>query len=171
MFDNIKADLDRLSTNGEVTLRQFIAGVVSPGFQAVLCYRFFNWCHQRGIPTQPVRYCVERLVEVTTGVSIPACCTIGKGLRIFHFGGIILHPTVELGENCTIYHEVTIGERGDGKAAKIGNNVLIGAGAKVIGRLSIGDFCVVGANAVVTKDMPRGYVAIGNPATLKLRKS
>lgn len=171
MFDYLKADLQRFAPGKEATLRQVVAGMASPGFQAILCYRFFHWCHRHNIPTQPLRYFVERLVEITTGVSIPACCVIGKGLRIHHFGGIIFHPSARLGDNCTIYHEVTIGDRGgEGRAATIGNDVLIGAGAKVIGAVSIGDRCIVGANAVVAKDMPEGFVATGNPARFQPRK-
>ena len=71
---------------------------------------------------------------------MPACCKIGKGLRIHHFGGVILHPSVEIGEHCTIYHQVTIGDCGGyGGAAKIGDGVIIGAGAKIIGEIEIGD--------------------------------
>lgn len=171
MFEKVKADLGRLAPHGKTGLRTVVAGLVSPGFQAILVYRFFNWCHGRGIPAQPFRFIVERFIEVTTGVSIPACCDIGKGLRIHHFGGVIFHPTARLGENCTLYHEVTIGDRGgSGGAATIGNDVVIGAGAKIIGELSIGDDCVIGANAVVTKDMARSTVAVGNPAQYRPRK-
>ena len=92
-------------------------------------------------------------------------------MRIHHFGGVIFHSTAELGSNCTIYHEVTIGDTGgSGDAAKIGDNVMIGAGAKIIGEITIGNNCVIGANAVVTKNMPDNTLAIGNPAQIKPRK-
>lgn len=162
MFENLQADLERLSPSGKASLRTLISGLLSQGFQAIIVYRFFNWLHLRGISGQPLRFVCERFIEITTGVSIPACCRIGKGLRINHFGGIIFHPSVELGENCTLYQGVTIGDRGgSGRAARIGNNVLIGAGAKIIGEITIGNNCSVGANAVVTKDMPSGTVALG----------
>lgn len=71
-----------------------------------------------------------------------------------------MHPSVQIGQNCTLYHEVTIGDRGGyGKAALIGNNVMIGAGAKIIGEITIGDNCKIGANAVVDKDMPQNTIA------------
>lgn len=166
MFDFIKEDIARLADpNQKGSVRYFIAGLLSPGFQGIAVYRFFNWCYRNKVPTQPIRYVVERMVEIITGISIPACCKIGKGLRIHHFGGIIFHSTAELGDYCTVYHQVTIGDRGgQGGAAKIGNYVLIGAGAKIIGELKIGDYCKIGANAVITKDMPNGTVAFGNPA-------
>jgi len=171
MFENVKSDLRRLGAGGAVTLRILVAGLLSQGFQAILVYRLFYWLYRKGIPGQPLRFLAERFIEITCGISIPARCRIGKGLRIHHFGGIILHPAAELGDNCTLYHEVTIGDRGgSGGAAKIGNNVLIGAGAKIIGEITIGDNCVIGANTVVTKDMPPGMVAVGSPCRFFPRK-
>jgi serine O-acetyltransferase len=173
VFDLIQSDIKRYKTSSEnASLRAFIAGLLSPGFQAVIVYRFFSWCRCKGIPAQPVRYVVERIIEITTGISIPAECTIGKGFRIHHFGGVIFHPGVKIGDNCTVYHEVTIGDRGGyGNAARIGNNVLLGAGSKIIGEITIEDDCVVGANAVVTKNMPPSTTAYGNPARFRKRSS
>ena len=172
MFDYIKEDLKRFNERREKrSFRALTAGILSPGFQALVVYRFFNWCYRHGIPSQPFRYFIERAIEITTGISIPAQCKIGKGLRIHHFGGIIFHPSVEIGDDCTLYHQVTIGDRGGyGGAAKLGNNVLVGAGAKIIGEIQIGDNCKIGANSVVTKDMPPNTVAYGNPAQYKTKK-
>ena len=168
MFDTIKSDLARLSNSGAPSLRTLVAGLLSQGFQAILVYRIFHWLQRKGFSGQPLRLICERFIEITTGISIPAVCTIGKGFRIHHFGGIIFHPTVEIGNNCTLYQGVTIGDRGgNGRAACIGNNVLIGAGAKVIGEISIGDNCVIGANAVVTKSMPAGTTALGAPCRFR----
>ena len=166
MFDLIKEDINRfMDSSGNSSFRTVIAGILSPGFQALMVYRFFNWCYRNGIPAQPFRYFVERFIEITTGISIPARCKIGKGFLIYHFGGIIFLKSVEIGDFCTVYHEVTIGDRGGyGGAAKLGNNVLVGAGAKIIGEVQIGDNCKIGANCVVTKDMPARTVAFGNPA-------
>ena len=170
MFDCLKSDLKRLSGSGNPSFRTLVAGLLSQGFQAILVYRFFHWLQQRGLPGQPLRFVCERFIEITTGISIPACCRIGKGFRIHHFGGIIFHPSVRIGENCTLYHGVTIGDRGGaGGAAQIGDNVLLGAGAKVIGPVVIGDNCIIGANAVVTKDMPANTVAVGSPCQFKPR--
>jgi L-malate glycosyltransferase len=171
MLKNIRADVARLSKNGKFTWRALFAGLLSQGFQAIMVYRFFNLLHRNGLPGQPIRFVCERLIEITTGISIPAQCLIGKGFRIHHFGGIIFHPTVAMGENCTVYHGVTIGDvGGHGGAAVIGNNVLIGAGAKIIGEVFIGDNAIIGANAVVTRDVPRDTVAIGAPARHHPRK-
>jgi len=171
MFENLTADLKRLSPDGRAGLRTLMAGLLSQGFQAIVVYRMFNWLHRRGLPGQPLRFFCERFIEITTGISIPARCRIGAGLRIHHFGGIILHPTAVLGENCTLYHGVTIGDRGGaGGAAVIGSNVLLGAGAKILGELTIGHNVIVGANAVVTRDVPPDTVAVGSPARCHERK-
>jgi serine O-acetyltransferase len=167
MFDKLKADLDRLG-GGNNKLRSLLRGLLSQGFQAIIVYRFFYWLKERHVPSQPFRFIAERFIEITTGISIPVACRIGKGLRIHHFGGIILHPSVEIGENCTLYHGVTIGDRGgSGGAARIGSNVLIGAGAKIIGEIIIGDNCKIGANAVVNKNVPDNCIAVGNPCIIK----
>ena len=167
MFDLLRADLARLDDGGQASMRVFVRGLLAQGFQAILVYRFFNWLDRKGIHGHPFRFLFERFIEITTGISIPAACTIGKGLRIHHFGGIILHPTVKIGENCTLYHEVTIGDiGGTGRAATIGNNVLIGAGAKIVGEITIGDGVVIGANAVVNRDVPPNCIIAGNPAKI-----
>lgn len=171
MFETIASDLKRISPTGQGTsVRTVVAGLLSQGFQAILVYRLFNWLHRHGISGQPLRFVCERFIEITAGISIPACCSIGKGFRIHHFGGIIFHPTVKIGENCTLYHGVTIGDRGgSGNAAVIGKNVMIGAGAKIIGEIVIGDNCLIGANTVVTRSMPADTVAIGSSCQFKVR--
>ncbi len=168
MFELIRKDLARLDPDGNASARTLVAGLLSQGFQAILVYRFFHWLQQKGWSGQPLRFFCERFIEITAGISIPASCRIGEGFRIHHFGGIIFHPTVQIGHNCTLYQGVTIGDRGgSGGAARIGDNVLIGAGAKIIGPIEIGDNCVVGANAVVTRSMPAGTTALGAPCRLK----
>lgn len=169
MLEFLKADLERLNPEGKASLRTLLSGLLSQGFQAILVYRFFHWLHLKGLSGQPFRFFCERFIEITTGISIPASCRIGQGFRIHHFGNIIFHPTVEIGDNCTLYQGVTIGDRGgEGRAAKIGNNVLIGAGAMVIGDIVIGNDCVIGANAVVTKNMPDGAAALGAECRYRL---
>jgi len=152
------------------SLRTLIRGLLSQGFQALLVYRIFHWFYERRIPTQPLRFFVERFVEIITGISIPAQATIGRGLRIHHFGGIIIHSEAVIGNHCTLYHGVTLGDIGGrGGAPRVGDRVLIGVGAKLIGEIVIGDDCVIGANAVVLASVPAGQVAVGIPAVAKLR--
>ena len=167
MFENIRADLARLSDENDQAgiVRLMLRGLLSQGFHAILVYRIFHWFHAHGIPAQPIRFLVERFIEITTGISIPAACRIGKGLRIHHFGGIIFHCQVKMGENCTVYQGVTLGDKGGwGAPPAIGDNVLIGAGAKVLGDILIGDNVAIGANAVVVSSIPANSIAVGIPA-------
>ena len=163
----LKADIARFREDGP-DLRAMTRGLLSQGFQALLVYRIFRWFHERGIPTQPIRFFVERFIEIVTGISIPAQAQIGKGLRIHHFGGIIIHSETVIGEGCTLYHGVTLGDRGGwGGAPRIGNHVMIGAGAKILGDVTVGDDCRIGANAVVTTSVPPRCLAVGVPAVIK----
>lgn len=169
LFASIKADVARFS-EGAGGVRDWIRAILSQGFHAIVVYRIFRWCFERGIPAQPFRFFAERMIEMTTGISIPVQAKIGRGFRIHHFGGIMVHPDVVVGERCTCYHEVTLGDRGGtGGAPRIGNDVVIGAGAKVLGAIEVGDRCVIGANAVVISSVPPDCIAVGVPAVFKPR--
>lgn len=166
-WSNVQADIARFREEGS-GLRPLIRGMLSQGFQALFVYRIFRWFYERRIPTQPIRFLFERFIEITTGISFPVQARIGKGLRIHHFGGIILHPDAIVGDMCTIYHGVTLGDLGGkGGAPHVGDFVVIGAGAKLIGEIEIGDHCRIGANAVVLVSTPPGSVAVGVPAVIK----
>jgi serine O-acetyltransferase len=166
-WSTVCADIGRFREEDR-SLRVLVRGLLSQGFQALFVYRVFRWFYKRHIPTQPLRFFVERFIEIITGISIPAQATIGKGLRIHHFGGIIVHSEAVIGEYCTIYHQVTLGDLGGrGGAPRIGDRVLIGAGAKLIGEIVVGDDCVIGANAVVLNSVPAGHLAVGVPAVVK----
>jgi serine O-acetyltransferase len=165
----VRADIARFREEG-AGLRPVIRGLLSQGFQALVIYRVFRWCYEHRIPTQPFRFLVERFTEITTGISLPAQARIGKGLRIHHFGGIIVHSEARIGESCTLYHGVTLGDLGGwGGAPQVGNHVIIGAGAKLLGNIEIGDDCHIGANAVVRTSVPPGCLAVGVPAVIKQR--
>jgi serine O-acetyltransferase len=167
----LRADVARFREEAD-DLRTVVRGILSQGFQALVVYRIFRWCYERGIPTQPIRFFVERLTEIVTGISIPAQAQIGKGLRIHHFGNIIIHSETIIGEACTIYQGVTLGDLGGwGGAPRIGDHVIIGAGAKILGEVTIGDYCRIGANAVVRTSIPGGCVAVGIPAVVKKRSA
>lgn len=168
-WSTVLADVHRFRQEDD-SFRALVRGLLSQGFQALFVYRVFHWFYERRVPTQPVRFFIERFVEIITGISIPAEATIGKGLRIHHFGGIIVHSAAVVGEYCTVYHGVTLGDRGGwGGAPRVGDRVLIGAGAKLIGEIVIGDDCVIGANAVVNTSIPDGHIAVGVPAVTKKR--
>jgi serine O-acetyltransferase len=165
----VRADIARFQEEGS-RLRPIVRGMLSQGFQALFVYRVFHWCHERRIPTQPLRFLVERFTEIMTGISLPAQARIGKGLRIHHFGGIIMHSEASIGEYCTLYQGVTLGDLGGwGGAPRVGNYVVIGAGAQLLGNIEVGDNCHIGANAVVRTSVPTGCLAVGVPAVIKQR--
>lgn len=100
------------------------------------------------------------------GISIPPSTAIGRGFYIGHFGGIVVNRRTVIGTNCTIAHGVTLGKANRGRRAgcpTIGNGVYLGPGSKVIGSIRIGDDVAIGANCVVTKDVPDHAVVVGIP--------
>jgi serine O-acetyltransferase len=106
-------------------------------------------------------------VQMTTGIYISPDCTIGPGLYIGHFGGIIVHPDVVIGRDCNLSQGVTLGlaRRGDQWGVPtLGDRVYVAPGAKVIGPIHLASGTVVGANAVVTKDTEPDAVVVGVPA-------
>ena len=107
----------------------------------------------------------HRFWSVVTGADIPLNCNIGGGLLIPHPNGIVIHPTAQIGPNCLIFQQVTVGHADDG-VPTIGGHVDIGAGAKLIGPITIGDHARIGANAVVMIDVPAGKTAVGIPAQI-----
>lgn len=107
----------------------------------------------------------HRLWSVVTGADIPINCRIGGGLLLPHPNGIVIHPDCEIGPNCLIFQQVTLGTRRGG-VPRIGGHVDIGAGAKLLGPITIGDHALIGANAVVLDDVPAGATAVGNPARI-----
>lgn len=111
----------------------------------------------------------HRFWTVVTGADIPINTRIGGGLLLPHPNGIVIHPDTVIGPNCLIFQQVTLGSRGTGGVPVIGGHVDIGAGAKVLGNVRIGNHAVVGANAVVLCDVPDNHAATGMPATVKPR--
>lgn len=169
-MNNYMADIRRLGEH-EGGGKRLVSNVLSQGFLAITMYRFFNFLSRKRISCLIFRFPVEKLVEVICGISLPAKCEVGSGLRIHHFGGIVIHESVKIGKNATLYHGVTLGLKKDDekKGPVIGDNVYIGAGAKVLGAIKIGNDVKIGANAVVLTDVPDNAVAVGVPARIMLK--
>lgn len=113
------------------------------------------------------------MVELLTSSSIPSKAKIGGGLRIQHFGQIMIHDSVIIGKNATIYNGVTIGLKHDTdlQGPVLGDNVYVGTGAKILGAIKIGNNESIVANAVVLTDVPDNSLAVGIPARIISRKS
>jgi serine O-acetyltransferase len=107
----------------------------------------------------------HRFWSVVTGAEIPINANIGGGLLIPHPNGIVIHPAAVIGPNCLIFQQVTIGTQ-DSSAPIIGGYVDIGAGAKILGGVTVGDHARIGANAVVLINVPYGATAVGVPAKI-----
>jgi serine O-acetyltransferase len=106
-----------------------------------------------------------RIWCVLGGISIPLRCQIGGGLQMPHTNGIVINADAKIGCNCDIYQQVTLGEA-KGYAPQIGNGVFIGPGAKIIGRVKVGDGARIGANALVTKDVPADALVLAAPSEI-----
>jgi serine O-acetyltransferase len=166
MFDNIRADL-----------RAHGGHWGAQGFWALVVYRFGRWRY--GIrspwlrkPLSVVYRVAYKLVQILTGIELPCEAVIGKNFVIDHFGGIVISGYARFGDNCRIRNGVVVGlsRVEDPVAPVIGHNVDIGAGAKLLGRITIGDNVLIGANAVVVRDVPADHVAVGVPARVRPRQ-
>lgn len=118
----------------------------------------------------PVGVFYRFFVEWLLGVEIPWKTRIGARLRVYHGVGIVINDAAVLGDDVAIRHGVTIGNKHDGgPCPRIGDGVEIGAGATIIGGVVVGEYAKVGAGCVLTKDLPPGATALGNPAHIRLR--
>ena len=135
------------------------------GLHATLAYRVSHKLYLGG-HTFSAR-AISQAAKFFTGIEIHPGATIGKGLVIDHGTGVVIGETAEIGDNCTLYQGVTLGGTGKDLGKRhptLGNNVLVGAGAKVLGPIVIEDNSKIAANAVVLKDIPENSTAVGIPA-------
>jgi len=135
-----------------------------PGPKAILCYRIGNWFYKKRFYFIARFFC--ELGRLNTGIEIHPGATIGRRLVIDHGMGVVIGETSVVGDDCVIFHGVTLGGLKFDPVKRhptVGDRVLIGAGAKVLGPIELGDDCKIGANAVITKDVPAGQTAVGNP--------
>lgn len=165
MFDNIRADLRAHSGNW-----------AAQGFWAMVVYRFGRWRY--GVRPVLLRKALSfvykvlfKLVQMLTGIELPCEVPVGRNFVIDHYGGIIVSGYARFGDDCRIRSGVVIGLSNVDFpcGATIGNNVDIGAGAKLIGPITIGNNVAIGANAVVNRDVPDNCIAVGVPARIKRR--
>jgi serine O-acetyltransferase len=143
----------------------------------MVVYRFGRWRYtirQRWmrLPFSFLYKVLKPFSEILTGIELPCEATVGKRFRIDHFGGIVVSGDAAFGDDCVIRNGVTVGLRNTGVrgAPILGNRVDVGAGAKILGTIRIGDDVAIGANAVVLKDVPANSIAVGIPARILPRK-
>ncbi|MDP3730627.1 MAG: serine O-acetyltransferase EpsC [Candidatus Omnitrophota bacterium] len=137
------------------------------GIHALVFHRIAQVLHRMRIPLLP-RW-ISQVGKFFTGIEIHPGATIGKGLFIDHGMGVVIGETTIIGDNVTLYQGVTLGGTGKEKGKRhptVGNNVVIGAGAKVLGNIKIGDNSYIGSNAVVIKDVPENSTVVGVPGRI-----
>ena len=163
MFDNIRHDL-----------RAHGGDWGAQGFWALAVYRFGRWRY--GVRPALLRKLFSliykilyKIIQVVAGIELPCEVAIGRNFVIDHFGGVVVSGFASFGDNCRIRNGVVVGlKRVDEPCGpRIGNNVDIGAGAKVLGAIVIGNNVTIGANAVVTRDVPDNSLAVGVPAVIR----
>ncbi len=141
--------------------------ITNHSFKITFWFRLGSYLKEKGgickILLVPI-WLIYKHNQYKTGIQLPFCTNVGGGLKFSHFGTIIVHYDAILGRNCTIFQGVTIGSmRGKGNP-KIGNNVVMFSGARIIGNVTLGDNSVIGAGAVVVKNVESGDVVAGVPA-------
>jgi serine O-acetyltransferase len=167
MFKNIKKDL-----------KTYEGDWSAQGFWVMLIYRFGQWRYtiKFSIFRKLMSFIYKvlyKFIQILTGIELPCEAIVGENFKIDHFGGIVVSGYAQIGSNCRIRNGVVIGLKNINEpvAPKIGNNVDIGAGAKVLGNIIIGNNVVIGANAVVICNVPDNSIAVGVPAIIKPLKA
>jgi len=136
-----------------------------PGLHALVSHRLAHWIWQRGFKW--LARWISHFARFFTGIEIHPGATIGRRFFIDHGMGVVIGETAVIGDDCTLYHGVTLGGTSWNKGKRhpsLGNGVVIGAGAKVLGPITLGEGAKIGSNAVVVRDVPPGATAVGIPA-------
>jgi serine O-acetyltransferase len=163
-IDKIKLDFRAALTMDPAATSKLEVVLTYAGFHAILFYRLAHWLWWHKIPFIP--RALSQFARFITGVEIHPGATIGSGLFIDHGMGVVIGETSEIGDNVTIFQGVTLGGTGKQRGKRhptIGSHVVVGAGAKVLGPIRIGDYVKVGANSVVLQDVPDHSTVVGIP--------
>ncbi|WP_036920454.1 serine O-acetyltransferase EpsC [Propionicicella superfundia] len=164
--ERFREDVDTAMREDPAATDRWVVAISYPGLHAVwlhrLCHRLWQYP-----PLRPVSRLVSQVSRALTGIEIHPGAVIGRRFFIDHGMGVVIGETAQIGDDVLMYHQVTLGGRSRGRFKRhptIGNNVLLGAGAKIIGPITVGDGTKVGANALVVKDVPPNSVVTGIPA-------
>ncbi len=179
VWTSLKADIGRTYQYLEGNrLIKILHCIRTPGVQAVSIYRFGQWSRtlhpSLRLFLDPVYIIFNELLKILWGIELPRSARIGPGLYIGHFGGITISPAAIIGSNCNIAQSVTIGVSGKGEkrgVPAIGDNVHIAPGARVFGKIRIGNNVKIGANTVVNADIPDNSIAVLSPGFVILTRS
>ena len=164
MFSHLKDDLRAVFDRDPAVRSVFEIFFCYPGFHAMLFYRLSHW-----LWTHHCKFWgrfISHLGRFMTGIEIHPGAQIGRGFFIDHGMGVVIGETAEIGDNCTLYHGVTLGGTSWAKEKRhptLGDNVIIGSGAKILGPFKVGDNSKVGSNSVVVKEVPDSATVVGIP--------
>lgn len=164
MFKRIRRDIQVIFERDPAVKNWIEAVLCYPGLHAIWAHRIAHWFYKHR--WYVVARIISQIARFFTGIEIHPGATIGEGLFIDHGAGVIIGETAEIGDNVTIYQGVTLGGTGKEKGKRhptIGNNVMISAGAKILGSFTVGDYAKIGAGAVVLHPVPPNSTVVGVP--------
>ena len=168
MFERLQHDIDCILERDPAARSRIEALTCYPGLHALALHRLAHACWSRD--WRWLGRFISHIGRFLTGIEIHPGAQIASGVFIDHGMGVVIGETAVIGEGCTIYQGVTLGGTSLTKGAKrhptLGRNVVVGAGAQILGGFEVGDNAKVGSNAVVTKAVPEGATAVGNPARI-----
>lgn len=165
VFKHLRHEIDGIMARDPAARSRIEVALCYPGLHALLAHRLAHAFWRRG--WRLAARLVSQVARSLTGIEIHPGATIGRGFFIDHGMGVVIGETAEIGDNVMLYHGVTLGGTAlhQGKRhPTLGNGVIVGAGAKVLGAITVGDGARVGSNAVVVADVPGGATVVGIPA-------
>src|SRR3972149_1816052 len=165
MFVKIKNDLTAAHKRDPAGTSKLEVFLTYAGFHALMAYRIAHRFHKWGIPILP--RVISQLARWLTGIEIHPAAKIGKGFFIDHGMGVVIGETAEIGDSVTLFQGVTLGGAGKERGKRhptLGSHVVVGAGAKVLGGIIVGDHVKIGANSVVLRSVPAHSTVVGIPA-------
>ncbi len=171
IFNDLRRDFRAVFEKDPAAKSRLLVFLTYPGFHAIVFHRAAHGLKRLGVPVLPeFLACLSRAL---TGIEIHPAAVIGPGFFIDHGMGVVIGETTEIGEDCLLYQGVTLGGTGKERGKRhptLGNNVVVGAGAKVLGPIVIGDYVKIGANSVVLKSVPEHSIVVGIPGRVIKRK-
>lgn len=170
MFKRLRYDIRAIRERDPAARSSLEVLLLYSGLHAVIGHRIAHRLYKMRLLF--LARLVSQITRLLTGIEIHPAAKIGKGLFIDHGMGVVIGETTEIGDNCTLYQGVTLGGTGKDKGKRhptLGNNVMVGAGAKILGPFTVGDDSKVAANAVVLSEVPPNCTAVGVPARVVKR--
>lgn len=167
LFKNMKAEIDSIMSRDPAARSRLEVYFLYSGFKAVRSHRYASWFYKHN--HKFIARFISQRSRHKTGIEIHPGATIGKGLFIDHGMGVVIGETTIIGDNCTIYQNVTLGGTGKEQGKRhptLGDNVMVGSGAKVLGPFKVGDNARIASGAVVLNEVPENATAVGVPAKI-----